>query len=424
LIVDTGNHRVIEVDVQKNIVWQYGNTANRLGSGQGSGINQLSEPSCAMLLANGHYLITDTGNQRVLEVDALRQLIWHYRPGAVKGGTPVKDPLLAARLENGRTMVVGRQSAIEVDADLHSVWDNHPKEREVPMVGELSKAIPQRLGVDPPSNLPGTILIVDRNANRLVEADRKKQIIWQYSGVIGGDRNRLFHPHTAIRLPSGNTLVADTGNHRVVEIRDNAVVWQFGRKGEQGDSMKQLWFPHSAERSGDGRTLIADTNNRRVLEVNSAGDVLWLKTDLGSPYYAMRIPGGRILVTLWGEHQVVELDDAGRVIWSYGQSGFAGSGVNQLFHPEYAVRLDNGNTLIADTQNHRILEVTPDRQIFWQYGGAPEYLGRIGRFGVQLNTPVACYRLPEGNTIVIHAGKNHAVELDTDLNILWQYTLQ
>lgn len=423
LIVDTGNHRVLEVDVQKNVIWQYGNSVNRLGSGQGSGLNQLSEPSCATLLSNGHYLIVDTGNQRVLEVDALRQLIWHYRPGAVKGGHAVKDPLLAARLDNGRTLVVGRQSVIEVDAELQAVWDNH-KDRDPQTPSEASVVVPARLGVDLPPNLLDSVIIVDRNASRLVEADRKKQIVWQYSGLVGGDKNRLLHPHYAVRLASGNTLAADTGNHRVVEIRDNAVLWQFGRKGEQGDTMKQLSYPHSAERSVDGRTLIADTNNRRVLEVNSAGDVVWLKTELANPYYAIRLPGGRILVTLWGSHQIVELDDSGRVVWFYGQAGFAGHGPNQLFHPEFATRLENGNTLIADTQNHRVLEVNSERHVVWQYGGAPEFLGRIGRFGVQLNTPVACWRLPEGNTVVIHAGKNHAVELDPELNILWQYTLQ
>ncbi|HEY9766423.1 MAG TPA: hypothetical protein V6C82_08650, partial [Chroococcales cyanobacterium] len=170
-------------------------------------------------------------------------------------------------------------------------------------------------------------------------------------------------------------------------------------------------------------TMIADTGNRRVIEVNSAQEIVWTKGDLNSPYHAVRLPHGNILVTLWGDHQVVEMDDLGRNIWSYGQIGYSGNEENQLFHPEFATRLENGHTLIADTQNHRVIEVDRDRRIVWQYGGASQFLGRIGRFGMQLNTPVACWRLGSGNTAVIHAGKNHAVELDPELNILWQYTL-
>ncbi|MGE5706821.1 MAG: hypothetical protein ACM3YO_00675 [Bacteroidota bacterium] len=429
LIVDSGNHRVIEVDIAKTIVWQYGNSANRLGSGQGSGLNQLSEPSSATLLPGGNYLLVDSGNQRVLEVDPMRQLQWHYRPGAIKAGIPVKDPILATRLPNGRFLICGRQGMVEVDADLKAHWDFHPhkEEKKDPLPTEATKVIPKaeepkKLGVNPPANLPDTFLMIDRNANRIAEIDRKHQVAWQFTGLAGGEKNRLFHPHYAVRLPSGSTLVADTGNHRVVELRDNGVVWQFGRKGEPGSTPKQLYQPRSAERSG-GHTMIADTGNRRIVEVNSAQEIIWTKGDLNSPAHAIRLPYGNVLVTLWGDHQVIELDDAGRIVWSYGQTGYAGKGENQLFHPEFATRLESGHTLIADTQNHRVLEVNRDRQIVWQYGGDPQFLGRIGRFGMQFNTPVSAWRLESGNTVVIHAGKNHAVELDPELNILWQHTL-
>ncbi|HEY9765050.1 MAG TPA: hypothetical protein V6C82_01740, partial [Chroococcales cyanobacterium] len=261
LVVDAGNHRVVEIDIQKNIVWQYGNSANRLGSGQGSGINQLSEPSCAIGLPGGNILLVDSGNLRVLEVDPMRQLVWHYRPAAVKGGLAVKDPILVARLENGRTLIGGRQSLVEVDADLRAHWDYHPyKEKEENKESDgspegIARVVPKaeetkKIGLPPPPNLPESFLMIDRNANRIVEVDRKHQIVWQFTGLAGGDKNRLFHPHSTARLPSGNTLVADTGNHRVVELRDNGVVWQFGRKGEQGNTPKQLSQPHSAERSG------------------------------------------------------------------------------------------------------------------------------------------------------------------------------
>ncbi len=436
LIADTGNHRVVEVNEAGELVWQYGNHGNRLGGGQGSGINQLSEPSMATRLDNQSVLIVDAGNQRVLEIDAMKQISWHYRPGGVRGGQAVRDPILAFRTPENRTLVAGRTGIIEVDGDHRVVWefnlaskgDTTPlaagapgsvREAVVPVVEPTTSAVAQEL----PVNLPGTFLLVDRMRSRILEIDRNMQVVWQFTGFVGGERNRIEHPHWGARLANANTLVTDTDHHRVVEVRENAVVWQFGKRGEEGNSNRQLSNPRSAERSPTHTTIISDFGNRRVLEVNAAQECIWRKEGLMGPAYAARIGNGNVLIVDWSAHMVLEVNDRGVPVWQYGQLGNNGKGPNQLFHPEHASRLENGNTLICDTQNHRVIEVTPDKQIAWQYGGEPEFLGRKGRFAIQMLTPVVAWRLPSGRTMVHHAGSNHVVELDPDLSIVWHFTL-
>lgn len=449
LIADSGNHRVIEVDPKGAIVWQYGNQNNRLGGNQGSGPNQLSEPSWASRTPDGTTLVADTGNGRVVEIDPAKTVVWQYRAPLAKGGTPIKDPFAATRLANGNTLVLGRQGVIEVDAELNIVWEHHvvtttastaplPATGPLPAAGplemlrqasgpELTKrveAAPQtHLGSELPANFPDSFMLADRTGGRVVEIDRKMQIFWQFSGFSGGAGNRLVAPNYVTRLPNGGTLIADTGNHRVIEVRDQSIVWQFGKSGEAGGGPRHVSQPRSAERTPQGTMLIADFGNRRVIEVTVAGEVRWGREGFKGPCYASRLSSGNTLVTDWADHQVLEIDAKGAVVWSYGQSGYSGSGDNQLFHPEHAVRLENGHTLISDTQNHRVIEVDAERRIVWQYGGAPEYLGRKGRFGMQFNTPVYAWRLPEGTTVVTHAGKNHVIELDAELNILWHFTL-
>jgi hypothetical protein len=50
--------------------------------------------------------------------------------------------------------------------------------------------------------------------------------------MVGGGRGlesdlQLRNPNSAIRLPNGNTLIADTGNHRVLEVdAKNGIVWK------------------------------------------------------------------------------------------------------------------------------------------------------------------------------------------------------
>ena len=56
--------RIIEVTLDKQIVWQYGQTGV-----SGEGPDQLNNPNSAELLANGHILIADENNNRVIEVN-------------------------------------------------------------------------------------------------------------------------------------------------------------------------------------------------------------------------------------------------------------------------------------------------------------------------------------------------------------------
>ncbi|HEY9843066.1 MAG: hypothetical protein ACAI44_27270, partial [Candidatus Sericytochromatia bacterium] len=63
LIVDQGNHRVIEVDRRQRMLWHFGNSGVA-----GDGPLFLNSPNDVQYTHEESYLITDTGNNRVLEV--------------------------------------------------------------------------------------------------------------------------------------------------------------------------------------------------------------------------------------------------------------------------------------------------------------------------------------------------------------------
>ena len=69
LITDSNNNRVLEVDGGGNIVWNY-STNNRTGSVS----NPL--PTRAVRLINGNTLISDQYNMQVLEVDPSMNIVW------------------------------------------------------------------------------------------------------------------------------------------------------------------------------------------------------------------------------------------------------------------------------------------------------------------------------------------------------------
>jgi hypothetical protein len=97
------------------------------------------------------------------------------------------------------------------------------------------------------------MLVADSENDRVVEYERDcggadprlgagtppKACTWDRVWTVGG----FNWPRDADRLPSGNTLVTDTLNHRVVEITpDGEVVWEF----------RASWGPYDAERGEKG----------------------------------------------------------------------------------------------------------------------------------------------------------------------------
>ena len=189
LITDQGNQRVIAVDLlTKHIVWQYG-TTGIIGSGQ----NELSNPNSAEVLENGHILIADENNNRVIEVARDGTLVHQFTAGGTINGSA-----FASRLNNGHT------------------------------------------------------LITDANNNRIVEVDRYDQIVWQYATnkMPGSNPNPL--PTRAVRLHNGNTLISDQFNERVIQItEDGRIVFQQGMLNSPGASANRLNGPYDAKVIGD-----------------------------------------------------------------------------------------------------------------------------------------------------------------------------
>jgi hypothetical protein len=207
LITDQANERIIEVDVAtKQIVWQYGTTGVT-----GNGDNQLNNPNCAELLANGHILICDENNNRAIEVKRKLPLggdiVWQYGSGDPNVNDPVSGVAFASRLENGHT------------------------------------------------------LITDSNHSRIVEIDGHNNVVWEYFTCQGAGCNLSRGtgplPTRAVRLKNGHTLISDQYNHRVIEVsHGKAIVRTFGELGELGYNTENvsdggLNSPYDAKRIGD-----------------------------------------------------------------------------------------------------------------------------------------------------------------------------
>jgi DNA-binding beta-propeller fold protein YncE len=454
LITDTDNHRVIEVTPDEEIIWQYGNDDNKLGSGYGSGFNQLNAPTQAFRLPNGHTLISDSENRRVIEVNPEREIVWHFDTGIEKasGGAFSFVPNRVIRMGNGNTVVFSPQYVIEVTRLLRPLYlfqyahmpkapdyegQRQESEKIVPLstkpsanhINELARQAAQTY-VTTKANLTDLELpLVDKQENRVYIVNRQKVVTWRFGEGNPRNPQYLERPQHAELSPreDSHVLITDTDRHRVIKIYrpTKEILWQYGETGVMGSRPGQLGHPRSAVTTPDNTILITDQYSGRVLEVSEFKQIIWSfggwdtgVNPLNAPYYAEKTPDDTVLITDWSNHYVIEVNREGEIVWQYGTLKNPGSGAHQLMYPEKATRLINGNTLIVDTRNHRVIEVDPEGHITWSFGGMD-----ADKSYKKVSNPTNAWRLDNGHTVIVHSSNRQILEVSMHRQVVWNYLL-
>lgn len=280
LIADQFNNRVIEVDPNGNIVWQFGrgpadfspnsiigtNDAQRVGeftlmAGTGTPGGQPEAPDC----------VNPSGclDNRVLLVDRSGHIVWQYGQFGVAGAGPdqLSAPVQNTWLPNRHVLITdqGNGRIIEVRvSDKEIVWEYDGLNN--PNCAELLRN--------------GHILICDENNNQALEVTHTtpSTIVHTYTMAGGVLFNAVAF---ASRLPNGHTLITDSGNQRIVETDENGkVFWQYFTNLDPDSNPRCIAgtctgpLPTRALRLRNGDTLISDQYNHRVIQVNREGDIV------------------------------------------------------------------------------------------------------------------------------------------------------
>lgn len=274
LIADQFNNRVIEIDPGGRIVWNFGIGPNDVSAKSVVGVNDAER-------VGGFTLMAGTGappgtepecpdgcpDNRVFLVDRGGRTVWQYGQFGVTGAgdEELNTPVQATFLPTGHVLITdqGNQRIIEVSLFSH---------RPVWQYGEtgVSGSGPGQL--DSPNSAEllanGHILIADENNDRASEIDRDKNIVHTFSA--GGTVSGVAF---ASRLKNGDTLLTDSNNSRIVEVDGNdGFVWQYLTNTQSGSNPSPL--PTRAVRLEDGNTLISDQFNHRVIVVDHAGNIV------------------------------------------------------------------------------------------------------------------------------------------------------
>ena len=235
------DNRVLLVDRGGRIVWQYG----KAGVG-GSGFNELNTPVCTVALPNGDILITDQANERVIEVDLNRNIRWQYGTTGVSGSGPnqLNNPNCAELLGNGEILIADENNnrVIQVDRMHNIKWSyGNPKNTKILNGAAFASRLPT-----------GDTLITDSLNNRIVEVNPLKHVIWEYSTTERHGSMAQPNPTRAVRLANGDTLISDQFNHQVIRVDFlERILWEQGMIGVPGKGFDQLNAPYDAKVIGD-----------------------------------------------------------------------------------------------------------------------------------------------------------------------------
>jgi len=232
-------------------------------------------------------------------------------------------------------------------------------------------------------------------------------------------------------LENGHVLLQTSWTQLAeVDPASNQIVWQYDAATSAGNAGRKVEV-HAFQRLPNGNTMLAESGPARIIEVDSAGHIvheLALRVSKPHPHRDTRLvrqlENGHYLVCHEGDGLVREYARSGETVWEYevplfGRSPAGGHGPegfgNQCFA---ALRLANGNTLISTGNGHRVLEVTPAKEIVWQ-------LEEADLPGIQLAWITTLQLLPNGNLVIgnCHAGESQpqVIEVSRDKKVIWTF---
>ncbi|MBO0699937.1 MAG: PQQ-binding-like beta-propeller repeat protein [Zavarzinella sp.] len=269
----------------------------------------------------------------------------------------------------------------------------------------------------------------DPPAYRVLGADNGRVAIVNAHGEVEWEVPNKAEVHDLALLANGNILFP-TGPTTIVEMtRDKKVVWKYEAKPKDG--YKGRVEIHAFERLADGRTMVAESGNARIVEVNADGKIVHeipLTVEKPNPHrdtrMARKLANGHYLVCHEADGKVREYDATGKVVWTYaldlgGRPRAPGHGPEghgtEVFG---AVRLPSGNTLIAAGNGNRVLEVTPEGKTVWE-------LKQDELPGIKLAWVTMLQVKEDGNIIVgnCHAGPDNPqlIEVTRDKRVVWKF---
>ncbi len=253
----------------------------------------------------GHLLISDVGNRRIVEIAPSGDMTWSF---------PAPGDTAAAAL---------------------GPWDD-------------AHYAPDGKTVVANSAATSTVIAIDM---------ARRAIRWQAGtpGRPGRGPNAFSSPDDIVTALDGTSYFADILNCRVVQLSAQGTFLRAIGDGRCAhDPPRSLASPNGAYPTADGDLVITEITGSWITRLAPDGTVRWaFRSPLAYPSDAMAYPDGSVLVSDYvSPGQIVRLAPDGKVVWRY-------DAAKQLKNPSSAVPLAANRVAISDDFAGRVLIVDP-----------------------------------------------------------------
>jgi DNA-binding beta-propeller fold protein YncE len=278
-------------------------------------------------------LIADHHNNRLVIIDPQGRIRWQFpRPGDLAPGQTFIQPDDAFFSPDGKYIIVTQEDdqVISVISLATSKITYRYGVPGVPGAGPDHLFNPDDAMLTP----AGAIILADIKNCRLViitpPAHTVTRVIGQTTNACQHDPPRRFgSPNGAFPMTSGHYLVTEINGDWASEMAlDGAVAWSANPPG--------VLYPSDTNEVYPGRYLTADYSDPgQVVEFTSTGRLLWRMGGFNQPSLALPLPNGDILLNDDFNHRVCVVNPAtNRIVWQYGHTGIAGRGPGYLNDPD------------------------------------------------------------------------------------------
>ncbi len=266
------------------------------------------------------------------------------------------------------------------------------------------------------------LLTADSSQGRIAIIDEAGQTEWEM---------KIGPLHDLHYLENGHVLFQSSWTHLVeVNPLTGQTVWEYDSAKSAGNADIKIEV-HAFQRLPSGNTMIVESGAARIIEVDSTGAIVHtLALQVTAPHahrdtrLVRQLENGHYLVCHEGDGLVREYSHTGQTVWEYAVPLFdrqpaTGHGPESFGNQAFAaLRLANGNTLLSTGNGHSVIEVTPAKEIVWK-------LEQHDLPGITLAWVTTLQQLPSGNIVLgnCHAGPENpqVIEITRNKKVVWSF---
>jgi DNA-binding beta-propeller fold protein YncE len=294
----------------------------------------------------GDILIADHGNNRLVIVDPQGRVRWEFpRPGDLAPGQTFLAPDDAFFSADGRYIVATQEDdqVISVISLASSRIVYRFGVPGVPGAGAGHLSNPDDAMLTP----RGVIIAADIRNCRIVLITPPARTLTRAIGTAAqgcehAPPHRFGSPNGAFPLTDGRYLVTEINGDWAGEMSlSGSVAWSAHPPG--------VAYPSDTNEVYPGRYLTADYSDPgQIVEFDRSGHLLWRLGGLNQPSLALPLPNGDILFNDDFNHRVCVADPVtGSIVWQYGHTGVSGRAPGYLNDPDGVDLVPPGSLVVT-----------------------------------------------------------------------------